>query len=425
MRLRLVRTIGFASVLAGFVACADGGGPAEDARGLKLTVAPLNLAGIDYACYDFLVENAGAAYKAVGGGNDVLVKGNPLTTGGDAASGAICSNRYGNDGGGDIAYVATCDASLAADTGAATGVQNRVTIWVDGLYKAGVDISTDPNQAWQNPCPTGCSLDANCLENQDTLVEFNLTIMRSANQGFFDVAVNFEDVFCSAKVDCRYNSPTGQPIRLVHDEDGVRTLTAVAAVACTGGAAADDATDAERTQMYASDLEVDCGGTVTSFEVDGDGNYYRVGDTRPSPIAQVMIFRGLENLLDGTSADDADLMYWNAAVGFVEGATSTAEAPVIAGGACTLRWKVAVSKGPIEDVFAQANVTYPYLEMNVPITGVGGALTCTQHPANGGNGVSTVYTGLGNALPDEFVWHMHQVAGDAVVDAFGESGQGR
>ena len=183
-----------ASVISG---CADGAAPADE-RGLELVVAPLALEGIDYACYDVLVENAGAAYKQVGGGNDVVVLGDPTATGGGAASGAICSNRYGNGGGGDITYIATCDASAHADTVPGGTVQNKVTLWVDGLYRGGVDISTDPSQAWQNPCPTGCAVDFDCVENRDTRVEFNFTIMRNANQGFFDIAVNFTDVFCSA-----------------------------------------------------------------------------------------------------------------------------------------------------------------------------------------------------------------------------------
>ncbi len=418
MKLRMIMGIGAAGAI-GLAGC-DAEKTAEDTRGLKLTVAPLNLAGIDFACYDILVENQGPTYKVVGDGNDVVVLGDPTTqafeSGEPADTAAICSDDYGNADGGGITYIAPCDASLDADTGADDGVQNRVTLWVDGLYVNNLDVSDDPAQAWQNPCPDGCDLDFDCEANADTLVEFNFTIMRNAQQGFFDVAVNFEDVFCSAKVDCQYEG--GQYIRLVHDQAGDRTFTAVAAVACTGGDAGATDTDDQRTHLYAADLSVSCQTGATSFEVDGEGNFFGPGDARPAGIEQVMIFRGLESLNNNASGADADKMYWNVAVGFTENDNSTLTVPDLAGVNCQLDWSVTASKGPIDAAFAKDNVTYPYIQASVPITnGVGGA-ACGQHPVNGGNGVSTVYTGLGDSLPEQFVWHMFQDGGDSNVSSY-------
>ena len=41
-----------------------------------------------------------------------------------------------------------------------------------------------------------------CTPNADTPVDFDVTVMRQANQGFFDVAVSFDAIFCAAKLDC-------------------------------------------------------------------------------------------------------------------------------------------------------------------------------------------------------------------------------
>jgi hypothetical protein len=427
MKLRMIMGIGAVGAI-GLAGC-DAEKTVAEPQGLKIAVAPLNLAGIGYACYDILVENQGAAYKTVGGGNDVVSLGDPLVAG-DA--GAICSNDYGNGSGGAITYVAPCDASPGADTVPGGTVQNKVTLWVDGLYNTnGTPIGAG---TWENPCVGGCSLDFDCKANADTLVEFNFTIMRDAQQGFFDVAVNFEDVFCSAKVDCQY-APTagqevGQYIRLVHGTDGERTLTAVAAVACTGGDfEAGDEND-DRTHLYATDFVVECDGVATSLEVDGEGNYYPPYDAtddstfRPVGIEQVMVFRGLEALLNGPSGPSADKMYWNVAVGFTEG-TPVNGVPTIADN-CKLRWAVTASKGPIEAAFAKSNVTYPYIQSSVDISDADGLLICTRHPVNEevnglSTGVSTKYTALGASLPtvpDAFVWHMSRTDTGAVVNGW-------
>src|SRR6201999_2048098 len=100
-----------------------------------------------------------------------------------------------------------------------------------------------------------CAQAATCAENADTPVRFDLTIMRRAQQGFFDIAVSFEDVFCSAKVDCEDRD--GDPLELLFDGDE-RASTAVLALACTAGA--------NETNIYLDDVVVDCGpGAVHSL----------------------------------------------------------------------------------------------------------------------------------------------------------------
>jgi len=84
----------------------------------------------------------------------------PITGAPDTTT--MCSDRYGNLGGGDISYVGPCDTSLKADTNdGIDGVQNRVTLWVDGLYNAAGDAEMGE---WLDPCPSGCFL-GNSLSN--------------------------------------------------------------------------------------------------------------------------------------------------------------------------------------------------------------------------------------------------------------------
>lgn len=214
-------------LLSGAVVACDEGAPESEYTGpaIEIAVAPLDLPGITNATYRILIENSAPN----------SVSGNDVTNGTTGANNVvylpgISSTNYGNGAGGDISYVAPCDASVTADLdGSATGTQNAVvTMWVESLT---------PNTGFVNPCPlagTGCRIFTSCGENADTFVEFNLTIMREADQGFFDVAVNFEDVFCSGKLDSQY-SP-GNPILLLHGSDSERDQTAVSALACTHGA---------------------------------------------------------------------------------------------------------------------------------------------------------------------------------------------
>ncbi len=119
-----------------------------------------------------------------------------------------------------------------------------------------------------------------CEENADTRVDFNITLMREANQGFFDIAVTFDDIFCSAKVDCAYAG--GRPIELVMGPDGRRVPTVVWALACTDGSPGGAV--ATSTHLYMDDVVLDCDGTrFTVSPSDGPGNVYPGGVGAPPP----------------------------------------------------------------------------------------------------------------------------------------------
>ena len=82
--------------------------------------------------------------------------------GGAPDAGTVCSSRYGDAAANGLTYVGPCDAS--SDTGERAGVQNDVTLWVDGLYAGGADVGD-----WRDPCPAGCTLEVDCAPRLATL----------------------------------------------------------------------------------------------------------------------------------------------------------------------------------------------------------------------------------------------------------------
>jgi hypothetical protein len=188
MKAHSLRVLALASIPALGAACADtGSGPTGPE--VAIAVAPLTLPGIDEACFAITVYNGDPATLADGDpDNDADVV---------WSNDDICSVQYGN-GQGDITYVGPCDAS--------TG-DNYVELVLDSLWANGAELDDEASPAdFVNPCKDAgdCVQMVECLPNADSLVEFNLTVMRNAQQGFFDIVVNFEDIFCSAKLDSCY-----------------------------------------------------------------------------------------------------------------------------------------------------------------------------------------------------------------------------
>ncbi len=63
--------------------------------------------------------------------------------------------------------------------------------------------------------------------------------------------MNFDSIFCSAKLDRTYDEDGLEPIELLHNEDGERDQTFVAAVACSAGPGVD-------TELYRNDIRFEC-----------------------------------------------------------------------------------------------------------------------------------------------------------------------
>jgi len=324
---------------------------------LTISVAPLTLPGIAEAFYDVEVATAGGqtVFNATG----------------------LSSTQFGN-GQGAITYVGTCDASPGANP-------HRVTLTLTRLFDETRELFHPAD--FFNPTPV-VRADVICRENADTLVEFNLTIMRSADQGFFDIAVNFEDVFCSAKVDCRSE--------FLHDDDGDRGPTAIFAFACTSG---EGPSGPEPTWMYLSDVVVTCtwsDTTVYTYQIPlmPEGR----GDAIPANLGvfATSIFRGEEGFAD------IDKCYVNTAIGLdIEQLTRDGEV-----GTCTLTARASASADRWTPLATPSTSVYPVIHVDVALTTSTGQL-CINNALNElGSGVQTDYTVAedGTITPEPFSW---------------------
>jgi len=370
-------------------ACSGRTEPQGPGGRLEVQVSPLTFEAVTGACYNLSVVN-GASPAAVVFDVD-----------------RVCSGQFG-DGRGAISYVGPCDAQAPND-------QNVVEIELVDLYTGDPAVALASGE-YRNPCQVGrgqCKLSVACEENADAEAVFNLTIMRDAKQGFFDIAVNFDDIFCSAKVDCLTQPLVLDPIT------GERGPSIVMTGACTAG-------NGQNTVLHRSDVVISCDDDanvrpdasdttppVVIAVLDpsaGPGNYYTASTASPaspSPhpfIFQVQSFRG-----DEVFGNNPDLnkCYWNMALGVVPGL-----APV--GGVpsdrpfCALHARMTATDGM--SLLATAGQTsptsnYPYIEYWVNLTNGSGALACGENPLDvTGSGVTSQYTGFGD--PATFCHYM-------------------
>ncbi len=331
-RLALAFSIGLAAT-----ACGHSEGETFG-KGLTVKVAPLDLPGITDAQFDLAVFN---------GDNELVWRKTGLT-----------SSKYGN-GQGDLTFVGPCDADSN---------DNRVELTIVSLSNATRQLTADE---WQNPTQNGpLTLEIECLANQDTQALFNVTILRQANQGFFDIAVTFEDIFCSAKLDCQ--NSTGGKLELLHDPlTGERATTVVMAFACTAGGG-------ETTWLHLNDVNVTCGdGTSYWFDPsEGPGN---IGG-KPPVFFQAATYLGKEDL------PGYDKCYWNMALGVREGFDARN---------CVLTGQGTATEGALENGRTPANTAWPYVKWSVPLTGDAGQVDCGAQALNAlGSSVQTDYTPL-------------------------------
>jgi hypothetical protein len=344
--------------------CSDTSAPSVAGK-VTVAVAALELPGVTDACYDLEVKND----------EDQVVW----------SETTICASAYG--AGGDITYIGTCDATDGPD--ADLIATNTVTLRVKSLSS-----TSGPINDFINPCaaplsPNGCQLSAPCVENADTPITFNLTIMREANQGFFDIGVNFRDIFCSAKYDC---GTLESPIELLHDGAGLRSKTHVIGFACTASPGANI-----ETKLWFSDVDVTCTGASPSTStiaanlktgnlcVAGSAN----GSTAPSscaegtalpaegPLYQAAVYSGVENL------GGMNKVYLNLAFGI--------ETPFPASTTCSLSFSATADDANdpvlVDGAVPDGNI-YPFIKFDIP-----NLATCVgNHAVNTTTEVTTEYT---------------------------------
>jgi len=212
---------------------------------------------------------------------------------------------------------------------------------------------------------------------------FDLTVMRRASQGFFDVAVTFDDIFCSAKLDC--------VDALLHDPaTDQRGPTANIAFACTAGTGQD-------TTLYWGDAAVVCrddGGeireTYTVNPSQTPGQHGPILSSLGQPdLYESAIYRGREQLLG------LDKCFWNMAIGLDAAAL---------GSHCTFEATATAAASPFPTGRTPDDTVYPVIRWAVPLTGDAPTLVCGQNPLDGpGSWVTTAYTTL-SGLPFELAW---------------------
>ncbi|TNF23548.1 MAG: hypothetical protein EP329_27320 [Deltaproteobacteria bacterium] len=321
------------------VAACDGVRVDEPGARVDLRVAPLDLPGVTDAEWRLTVTNQA--------GEVVWTR-------------DVASSAYG-DGTGSASYVGTCDADAN---------DNRADVRLLALYgPGGAPLAAD---AYADPGVLTRTF--TCLADRDVALDFDVTVARRAVQGFFDVAIAFDDVYCSAKLDCV--DAAGDPLLLLHDADGVRARTAVLAFACTAD------TGADVTHLYLDALDVTCADRSATVDPSaGPGNLADgagvTQDAGTPALFAAQVSRGHEQL-------GAHKVYWNVLLGLAPDAPD-----------CAVETRGTAYPGELLYGETPADTTWPYVHWQVPLTGAGGALACTRHPLDGTPaGVATEYTAL-------------------------------
>ncbi|TNF23547.1 MAG: hypothetical protein EP329_27315 [Deltaproteobacteria bacterium] len=380
------------------VACADAL-PSEGGR-LAVDIAALELTGVGDVVWDVEVVN---------GASEVVWHKRLSSTG------------YG-DGAGSASYVGTCDAAAGV-------AENTIRVWVVGVYAdpvaafgafssgaaTGAGAVTGTPLDFQNPTVDGpLTRTATCVADTDVAVQLDVALMRPAAQGFFDVAVSFNDVFCSAKLDCCDDSD-GTPgcavdgsedLNLLYDAAGDRARTVVFGLACTAGAA-----DTGETELLLDPLTLDCtdpyGAAFTAdLTIDpaaGPGNLCTAGAVAScaavtaaagvdadSYLFQVATYRGTELLQSGGVA--ARKIYWNVALG---AAANLGDCRLMT--AATADDAADDADGVVDGVVA-AGAVYPFVAWDVDLGTCGSeqlsfgdpsaAVTVGYTPTDGGGGAT-------------------------------------
>ena len=393
--MRSRQHVGFALWVAGLAlwAC-DAPAPPEssiDGPSVAVNVAALNLTGVGDVVWDVEVVNGRTSP-----GPEVVWQRRLSSTG------------YG-DGAGSASYVGPCDADPAVS-------ENTVKVWVVGVYSGPVTAlgvfasgavggAMGPSVPFENPTTVAAPLTrkVTCLENADVGVQFDVALMRPAQQGFFDIAVNFNNIFCSAKFDCcvEEGGSCARDLALLFDAGGQRSSTMVLGFACTAGANAavetelyldplelDCTAPSNFTTGFAADLVIDpsgaggnqcvagsvdgCGPRVTSPVVDADNYLYQVG-----------LYRSLEQLTSGGVV--AREVYWNGALGVVRKAGGSVGIED-----CWLRTRgtaddAQVARG-VDGGAIEAGTVYPYVQWQVKLG------SCMAEPLTFGSSTAMVRT---------------------------------
>lgn len=267
-----------AMVVMGVAAC-GGDGPREagppNQGGFEIATSALSVEGVDAACYKVTVTY------------DDPAETEPVTL---WTKENICSKSaldldvfedYGSGATGGILYVAPC-----VDDPTASPKANHVTIELTGIFDGEGAALTD----WVPP--PAFTTDALCTADHDTRVDASFNVIREAHQGFIDLKVRMNDVYCSAKVDCQSDLyyPAGTSPETSSGD------TVVVALTCDSG-------DGTFTNLYADRIGLTCDGATVWIDpgwglgTSGEDDGFVTG---------AMVFGGIDD--QGTAS------YWNTAI---------------------------------------------------------------------------------------------------------------
>jgi hypothetical protein len=369
--MKYIRTLTLAAGALGVSGAACSSDESAPKTTLSAVVAPLDLPAATDACYHLTVWND---VENLGSSTEVWDQ--PV----------LCASQYGANNG--IRFTGICDAEAGfGDEDNSNDGKNAIRLILNGIYKDG-DVETGTalteGEDYINPCPApesgednGCVLLADCTQNQDTKIEFNLTVMRQASLGFFDTVVKISDVFCAAKLDCL--DQEDNPLTYLHNPDtDADGETAVLGFTCLGGSGGE-------INMYLDDLVITCvngSGVTRTATVDPSAG---PGNITPTQTGDDFLFGAAVNTGEGFQGS----RYWNVLLG-INGS--------VAGETCTLETVGTVSETGLDGTPFETpeHTRYPFIQWSVPLS-ANGALACTRHPLNGDNGVSTEYSEIDDA----------------------------
>lgn len=179
-----------------------------------------------------------------------------------------------------------------------------------------------------------------CVANDDVLVPVSITVLLDANQGFLDFETFIDDIYCSAKVDCRDE---------FFLQNGVALPSVIFGFACTAG-------NGDDTHFYLSDLTLTC--------TDGTNTISAVIDLSETPAADAPVLGWQQNFQQEYSSAEFDKCFQTAVIGL--------DPAAIAGMTCTLSADGTVSDSPLPldangHAILPATGTYPYVHFEVEV----------------------------------------------------------
>lgn len=275
----------------------------------------------------------------------------------------IDSASYGGAQG-SASYVMPCDADPDVQP-------NHVKAELTQLFAGAQPMSV-------GPLPPQITQDIGCTSNADHPVQFDFSVILSAQQGFFDIKATLEDIFCAAKADVQAPPTAGA------------AAPVVIGFAC-GAGSPEEGVD---THLYMSQVVVKCGSREATITPVGGGYVASVADP-DDLVSSVKVYRGAESLRS------LDALYWNLSFGLTHWAAADD---------CHLEMQATATDGPLAGVGVegtppfQTKGNYPMVNWHVTLSDTDGPVVGSS-PVGGDapfDGVQVLYPQGGWTFPNHY-----------------------